>query len=105
MRSHKESVYKEVIERLKEPGYLDKFKHHFYDTPRHSTIPEMLQKRLGLADGRKWTYKEIGQTLGGLRVHPRSGKLVGSPLSQERVRQCLIYGYRIIMKFEDASKS
>lgn len=98
--SSKEKYYYDLQNRLKNPGYLDSFLHLFQSTKRKKTIPDMIKKRIGLVDGKKWTYDEIGESIGCLQVHPCSNKKIGEGLSRERVRQCLFKGYQIILKEE-----
>jgi len=87
-----------LIERLKEPGYLDQFLPLFEKTTRYKTIPDMIRKRLGLYDGKVWTYKEIANTTPCLQVHPRSLKKIGDPLCAARIRECLYVAYKLITR-------
>ncbi len=93
-----EKDFSSLIAKLKEPGYLEEFIHLFQKTPRFSTIPDMIKKRLGLYDGKIWTYKEIAQSIPCLQVHPRSLKKIGDPLCPQRIRVCIYIGYKLIEK-------
>ena len=60
----KQTDYLDLIERLKVPGYLDSLEHLFQKTERTKTIPLMIKKKIGLHDGKIWTYENIGNELG-----------------------------------------
>lgn len=105
----KEGDYKELIERLKQPGYLEKFLHLFQDTPRLRTVPSMIEKRIGLFDGRIWQYNEIGLSTIPFVTYIKCGceKLADkrNGVSSERVRQRLMNAYKLILENEPVNQN
>ena len=96
----KQTDYLDLIERLKVPGYLDSLEHLFQKTERTKTIPLMIKKKIGLHDGKIWTYENIGNELGWVSNIKKKYGHDGTVLSRERVRQCIFKGYRIILRNE-----
>lgn len=90
--------FTDLMEKLKEPGFLEQFLPLFERTARLKTIPDMIKKRVGLYDGSVWTYKKIAQTVPCLQVHPRGLKKIGDPLCAARVRECIWIGLKLISK-------